>query len=68
MFVAQQVEPIGPDHQQHTTVRPLVANLLYFVDILRRSGVSVSLEQSFEAPQALALIDIGKREQKQHQR
>lgn len=41
----------------------LLPNLLYFVEGLRRAGVSVSLKQTLEATQALELVDVGHREQ-----
>lgn len=63
MLALKQTELDNFNPQNQTAVQPLVANLLYFVDTLRRCGVSVSLEQSLEAPQSLALINIGKREQ-----
>ena len=38
-------------------------NLLYFIDALRRAGISISVEQSIEVSQALELINLGSRQQ-----
>src|SRR5580765_2754780 len=45
---------------------PLVANLLHFARLLRRAGLSISLEQTMDFTRALVLIDIGARDQVYH--
>ena len=49
--------------QNQISATPFLSNLLYFVEGLRRVGVSVSLEQTLEATRALELVDVGYREQ-----
>ena len=43
-----------------------LANILRFVAALRRAGLSISLNQTIEVSQALALVDLGSREQVFH--
>jgi hypothetical protein len=45
---------------------PFLANLLLFIEALRRTGINISLEQTLEVTQALELINIGSRGQVFH--
>lgn len=45
------------------TTLPFLSNALYFVDALRRAGLSISLEQSIDVAQALELVNLGSRAQ-----
>lgn len=45
------------------TTLPFLSNVLYFVDALRRAGLSISLEQSIDVAQALELVNLGSRAQ-----
>lgn len=42
---------------------PFLSNLLLFVEALRRAGLSISLNQTIEVSQALALVNVGSRAQ-----
>ena len=52
-----------PPPQNLKAAPPFLANLLYFVEALRRAGVSISLEQTIKVTQALELVEIGSRQQ-----
>jgi uncharacterized protein with von Willebrand factor type A (vWA) domain len=49
-----------------STDQPFLANLLHFPRLLRRAGLSISLEQTMDFARALELIDLGVRDQVYH--
>ncbi len=53
-------------NQTSTLTSPFLSNLLFFVEALRRVGITVSLQQTLDVSQALTWIDLGNRDQVYH--